>query len=77
MRYAGIKKLARAENVKQLPCFKDPCTGKRIPMFEMGGFINTPEGWKLYGDCIRAGDMTSYREARVRYDEAHRAVTAG
>ena len=31
------------------------------------GFINTVEGWALYGQCIRTGDIRPYYIARIEY----------
>ncbi len=68
----GLLGLAQADNVKQLPWIEDHKRGKAIPVFEIGGFINTLEGWNLYVQCAHNGDMGPYEEAKTRYDEEQR-----
>ena len=42
--------------------------GKReIPLYTMDNFLNTPEGWKLQGECLKTGDMEPYEAARAAY----------
>lgn len=68
----GLLGLAQANNVKQLPWIEDHKRGGSIPVFEIGGFINTLEGWNLYVQCRHNGDMGPYNEAKARYDEEQR-----
>lgn len=51
-------------------------TGKRIPCFELGGFINTLEGWNLYVECLKNKDIKPYEEAKERYYERNEVMTA-
>lgn len=45
--------------------------GKPIPLYEMGGFINTLEGWNMLAVCKTPEDYDRYHEAQDAYDLAH------
>lgn len=38
--------------------------GRTLPMFQMDGFFDTDEGYRLYRQCMKTGDMRPYRAAR-------------
>lgn len=44
--------------------------GRTIPLFEMGGFINSQEGWNLYVKCSNASTeaMKPYYEAKAAWE---------
>ena len=66
----GLLGLAQADNVKRLPWIEG--RGISVPVFEIGGFINTLEGWNLFAQCGHNGDMRPWEEAKAWYDEEQR-----
>ena len=44
--------------------------GKPMPCYEMGEFINSLEGWKLFVECQNKQDMKPYHEALAAFKEA-------
>ncbi|NLB91735.1 MAG: hypothetical protein GX786_11030 [Clostridiales bacterium] len=40
-----------------------------LPLYSMGGFINTEEGWNLYVACGKRGNMGPYNKAKAEYLE--------
>ena len=45
--------------------------GRTVPSYSMHSYINTPEGWTLYGECLKSGNMEQYRQARREWEEAN------
>lgn len=76
MKSAEIRRIARLPDVKRLPDFEDAETGRTLPMFEFGGFINTLEGWNLFARCRANGDMKPYETAKALYDRERRMYEA-
>lgn len=40
---------------------------KWVPVVDSKGFINTEEGWRLYGECMQTGDIMPYRQVKKAY----------
>lgn len=38
-----------------------------VPIMDCQGFINTEEGWRLYGECTQTGDIEPYYQAKLEY----------
>lgn len=72
IRRCSLLGMAQANNVKQLPWIEDHKLGKAAPVFEIGGFINTLEGWNLFARCRASGNMEPYETAKALYDQERR-----
>ena len=45
-----------------------------LPVYEMGGFINTKEGWNLLAKCKNENDMETYRRAKAEWERKQKTA---
>ena len=60
----------RANGLKYAGEYTDPATGRTMPLYEMGGWINTTEGWNMHV-ALRNGEISEeeYKAARGEYNK--------
>lgn len=65
-----------ADHLLRIGTVIEETTGKRLPLYSTHGYINTLEGWLLYGICRDNGDMRPYEAAKAAWKEANAHVAS-